>query len=343
MDRLARFDISRQFARPAARHTAQIAFGVGCVAAMVAVRSAVDLWLPNLGPFALVYPTVMAATLFGHWRAGLAAYLLSFLWAWYVVMPESWSFHFVRVDDGWRLAINLISALVVLILAESFRLAVERSRDALHQALDRRMMLLTELEHRTKNNFALVASLLEIQKRRLDVPGLSEALDDAIGRVRTFADAYSNLAYAQEEGTEVAMKPYLDDLLERISSASFHDGVTLEQSIAEMELPREVGVGIGLFLNEALANAAKYAFADGRPGRVEVTFAPFGKGWRLLVQDDGDGKSMAKGKARSKAAGSKSGLGTSLMAAFAEQARASLRTEITDEGFCAELIGSSTS
>ncbi len=331
MDRLARFDISRRFNRLGARHAAQVGFGAGCAAAMIAVRSAVDLWLPNSGPFAMVYPTITAATLFGHWRAGLTAYVLTFLWAWFVVLPDGWSFHLADPSDAYRLSINLASAAIVLALAELFRLAVQRSRNDLHAALDRRRVLMTELEHRTKNNFALVASLLEIQKRRLNRPGVTEALDDAIGRVQTFADAYSHLAYEQQEGAEVSMKPYLDDLLDRIARASFHDGVKLEQSIAEMQLPREVGVGIGLFLNEALANAAKYAFADGRDGRIEVVFGPRGNGWRLLVTDDGDGTTTVDAK------GAKGGLGASLMAAFAEQARATLNAEITDDGYCAEL------
>jgi two-component sensor histidine kinase len=330
MDRLARFDISRRYTRPATRHAVQALFGAVCAGVMIVVRSALDVWLANTGPFALVYPAVMVATLYGHWRAGVVAYLLAFTWAWYVVLPFSWSFHFASFDDLARTAINAVTTFVVLVLAEAFRLAAERSRAESRREIERQLVLLAELEHRTKNNFALVASLLEIQKRRQNVPGIAKALDDAIGRVRTFAEAYSNLAMEQQEGAEVAMKPYLDQLVDRVARASFHDGVRLEASIADMRLPREVGVGIGLYLNEALANCAKYAFADGRGGSVHVIFGPAGRGWRLVVEDDSGGPGPLDSDT--------AGLGTSLMAAFAQQARAEHLAEAGANGYRVKLF-----
>jgi two-component sensor histidine kinase len=258
----------------------------------------------------------------------VAAYLLSFGWAWYVVLPAPWSFHFTEPADMSRVTINAGSGLVVLVLAESFRLAVQRSRAELHRALDRRLLLLSELEHRTKNNFALVASLLEIQKRRQQEPGLREALDDAIGRVRAFAEAYSNLANEQQEGADVAMKPYLEQLLARVAKASLHDGVTVHHSIEDMQLPREVAVGIGLFLNEAMANAAKHAFNGNEMGCLTVTFGPAGQGWRLIVEDDGGATEVQE----------LGGLGSSLMAAFAKQAGAEHLAETTDKGYRQRLF-----
>jgi two-component sensor histidine kinase len=295
---------------------------------MVVFRSVIDLVLPGAGPFALVYPTVMVATLYGAWRGGLAAYVLAFAWAWYVVLPNAWTFHFADPADAARVGFNAASALVVLLLAEAFRRAVERSRAELQRALARRATLLTELDHRTKNNFALVASVLEIQKRRQEAPGLREALDDAIGRVRAFAAAYSNLAHEQQEGAEVAMKPYLEQLLERVATASFHERVRVEHSIADMNLPRETGVGIGLFLNEAVSNAAKHAFGAGQSGSVRVTFAPAGNGWRLVVEDDGGATALQPA----------GGLGSSLMAAFARQARAEHLVEIGERGYRQRLF-----
>ena len=110
MQRLAQFDVSRRFSRPVSRIAAQVAFGAGCAGLMILARSMVDMWLPTAGPFALVYPTVLLATLYGHWRAGLAAYLIAYLWAWYVVLPRTHSFSFELATDSSRVAINAIAA-----------------------------------------------------------------------------------------------------------------------------------------------------------------------------------------------------------------------------------------
>lgn len=310
----------------------QIAFGVGCALVMIALRSTLDIIAPTSGPFALVYPAVLIATLFGHWRAGLTTWFIAFLWGWYYVLPFPNSFRFELASDPMSVSINVGASLIIILLAEKFRSAVRGYADELERAAERRLVLLAELEHRTKNNFALVASLLEIQKRRQTDPVLVRALDDASGRVRTFASAYSNLTEEQAEGYDVAMKPYLEQLIDRVGGASFAENVTIESDIAAVTMPRERGVAIGLFLNEAVANSAKYAFADGRAGTIRVAFTSnaAGEGWSLLLEDNGAGTGAVPNE-------HSGGIGTNLMAAFAQQADATHEVRFSGNGCHVEL------
>lgn len=330
MQRLAQFDVSAQFLTAQGRIVAQVTFGLVCAAAMIGLRSLFDLWAPISGPFALVYPTVLLATLYGHLAAGLTALVLSFLWAWYFVLPAPYSLTFTDATDPPRVAINALACLVVIIFSEAFRRAAQSTMADIRAAADRRLTLLAELEHRTKNNFALVASLLEIQKRQLGKPELEGPLNDAAQRVRTFADAYSNLAMEQEEGSEVAMRPYLEQLVDRVAGAALPPNVKIFREIDDADLPREVGVAIGLYLNEAISNCAKYAFPEGSPGRIGIFFTsePDGE-WRLSVEDNGAGAATP--------IESTGGLGSRLMQAFAAQAGAEHQSGITEGGFKAEL------
>lgn len=292
---------------------------------MIAVRGMIQPMALDSGPFALVYPTVLVATLFGHLAGGITAWLLSFLWAWYVILPVHMSFVLASPADGSRVALNALSALVVVVFAEGFRRAVRTANEQLAAAAERRLQLLTELEHRTKNNFALVASMLDIQRRRHEEPEVRIALEDASRRVMTFASAYSNLAQEQDEGAEVTMRPYLEQLVDRLSGASFPEGVVVSREIADIVLPREEGVAIGLFLNEALANTAKYGFSDGREGKVSVVLSGQPQSWTMTVKDDGCGDS-APDLIHS------GGVGGQLMTAFARQARAVHRSTIGPGG-----------
>lgn len=333
MKRLARSDVSSHLKQPASRIIAQVLFGVICSLLMVAVRSLFDMWFPNSGPFALVYPTVLLATLYGRWQAGAMAFLVCFMWAWYFILPASESFAFADEADKSRVALNALSALVVLIFAETFRAAVERGRIERDDEIERRAVLLAEMEHRTKNNFAMVASLLELQKRREAAPELRTAFDDAIGRVRSFAEAYSNVAAQQGEGAHVDVRPYLTQVVERVSGALFTDRVEIRTQISNMTLPREIAVAIGLYVNEVLTNCAKYAFPNGRAGKVEVAFEEAGAaGWKLTVRDNGIGKATSSE--------SVAGLGSSLLNAFAKQAGAEHSIELSERGCNAELIAS---
>ena len=330
MQRLASFDVSKQFTARASKLTAQYAFGAFCAAAAIGLRAIFDLWAPSSGPFAMIYPTVLLATLYGHWRAGLTALLLCFAWAWYFVLPAPSSFAFIDATDPARVTLNALCCFIVLIFAEAFRRAARLTMDEISQAADRRLTLLADLEHRTKNNFALVASMLELQKRTLQDEALHGPIDDAVGRVRTFAAAYSNLAEEQAGSADVAVKPYLDVLLDRLEAAAMPAHIKLYREIDPLDLAREQAVAIGLYVNEAISNSLKYAFPDDRAGTIGVYFHVREDAWRLVVEDDGVGVSEEFEKG--------SGLGTRLMTAFAKQADADHTIEAGSQGFRSELI-----
>ncbi len=326
MYRLAGFDVPRRFDAPRVRVLVQCLFGLGCTLAMIGFRSFLDLWAATSGPFALVYPTVLIATLYGHWKAGVVSFVSSFAWAWYFVLPSVYSFTFEVATDPSRVAINAAAVLVVLVFAESFRRAVVTAIAQRDEQIERATMLQQELEHRTKNNFALAASLLEMQKRREQLPEVVTALEQAIARIHSFSSAYSNLALRQGEGAMVAMDDYLVDVVDRVTRGAFLDNVQVEVDVGtdNASMPREVAVAIGLFTNEALTNCAKYAFPDGRNGTVKVRFAGAGDDWALAIEDDGIG-TAGEGE-------NSTGIGERLLAAFAQQAGAQYHVDATPNG-----------
>ena len=254
MQRLAEFDASRQFITGRGKLAAQLTFGAMCSGDdWVAVRR-----ICRSPAFAKLIRQCCWRPLWSL-AGGLVAFVVTFFWAWYFVLPGQSSFFFTNPTDPARVLLNAVCCLIVIVFAEAFRRAAQSTMKEIRDRADKRLTLLAELEHRTKNNFALVASLLEIQKRQMPDPSLHGALEDAVGRVRTFADAYSTLTMDHEEGGDVAMKPYLDVLLDRIERAALTDNIHVYREIEPMRLPSETAVAIGLYLNEAISNCAKYA------------------------------------------------------------------------------------
>jgi len=332
MQRLASFNIGANFDRPAPRIAAQIAFGLICPATMIGLRMFVDIWVPTAGPFALVYPTVLIATLYGNWRAGVITWITTILWVWYTLLSVTSSFAFNEAAEPMRLLFNALAALIVLVLAESFRGAVATAVAERDAEISRRTMLMSEIEHRTKNNFALVVSLLEFQKRKESDPRVERALDMAASRIHSFARAYANLAESQGEGESVAMKPYMREVVTHFADGAFHDGIIVSLKTAACLLPREVAVAIGLFTNEALTNCAKYAFPNDRAGRVDIRFSADARHWELLIKDDGAGI-----EAKAEGITGDSGLGNALLKAFAKQADAKYQVEDSGSGLAVRL------
>ena len=327
MQRLANFDVTRQFNEQWSRLTTQYAFGTFCAAAMIGIRSLIDMWAPTSAPFALIYPTVLLATLYAHWRAGITALLLTFTWAWYIVLPAPSSFFMDDPTDPARVTVNGLCCLILVIFAEAFRRAARQSLEESHRSASRRLLLLADLGHRTKNNFALVASMLEFQKRTLSDEHLHAPINDAVNRIRTFAEAYSNLDEGRSETSDVEVKPYLNILLDRLEDAAIGEHVKLMREIEPFSLSREHAVAIGLYVNEAISNCLKYAFPDQRSGIIGVYFHVQGGSWRLVIEDNGIGHSDD----------SSSGLGSRLMTAFAQQTQAIHVAINQTKGFRVEL------
>ena len=279
--------------------------------------------MPNTGATL----AVLLAVLYGRLPGGLVALILSFTWVWYCGLPPHNSFGLKTQDDVFRTLNHGGAALVVLVLTEKFRRLVDKAVERRDAEIARRSLLLEELEHRTKNNFALVVSLLETQKRSESNPAIQRASEIATSRIHSFARAYTNLAESQGEGGAVSVRPYLREVVTHFSDGGFHESVKVSFHSDECSLAREVAVAIGLFTNEALTNCAKYAFADGRAGQVKVRFdCGAHQQWELVVADDGIGEPPA-GEDRQQ-----SGLGTKLMAAFAQQARAKYSIDTSERG-----------
>jgi chemotaxis protein methyltransferase CheR len=86
-------------------------------------------------------------------------------------------------------------------------------------------------------------------------------------------------------------------------------------------------VSLGLIVTELVINAIKYAFpADKAGAEVVITYKVGKSGWKLIISDNGDGKTA---DAVPKTEG---GLGTTIVKALAQQLGASVETESTSKG-----------
>jgi two-component sensor histidine kinase len=215
-----------------------------------------------------------------------------------------------------------VSATLTVALAETFRRAVHRATRERDREIADRDLMLSEFEHRVKNNFQIVASMLDIQRRRVSDPAASEALGAAMMRVDSIARAHRHL-YRDGQASEVNVSDYLEDLCNALSDALLlRGGVTLSCDADAAPIQRDHAVSIGLIVNELVTNAAKHAFAGRETGTIRVSWKrkPEG-GWRLIVADDGAG--LPPGRRPKRTDG---GLGQRLVEAFAKQAGGTLTT-----------------
>lgn len=288
-----------------------------CFGVMATIRIFLQMAVPGAAPFALLYPFAILATFASSWRAGFITFYLGLIGAWYLVLPGA-GFALANQQDAARIIINVVSGALVLFIANSFRSSARRAATERKAKLEERELLFRELNHRVNNNFAMVASLLQLQASRTQEAGAKAALAGALNRVMSISQAHRNLYATGQDMTRIDMSVYLQDLCRNLAEALFlGEIVQLECDAFPASMERDRAVAIGLAVNELVTNAAKHAFTETTGGRIEVSFQPEGPGWRLMVKDDGKGLPADFHEKRN-------GLGRGLVEAFARQAGGTL-------------------
>ncbi|MFI4934664.1 MAG: sensor histidine kinase [Caulobacterales bacterium] len=317
MQRLNRIDLPARLAPVMPLWLGELFTALICLAGAGVLRLLIDALIPGVAPFALLFPATLIATLMGGWRAGAATLTIAELLAWYYVIPPRGWILKGEAQTANLIAVYLAGALIIAV-AQTFRAAARREGEERAAKLAERELMLRELDHRMKNNFQTVAGLLEMQLRRATADSARKALSEALGRVVSISQAHRNLYAAGDDVRSVDMAVYLKDLCANLAEALFlGELVRLECSAEPASLERDRAVAVGLIVNELVTNAAKHAFADGRTGQIKVAFVAAPHGYRLVVEDDGQGLPLDYATRRQ-------GLGRGLVQAFTRQAGGSL-------------------
>lgn len=311
-----RLDIPSRLATRVPRWFAEFACVVASVATIAVARLLIDRALPGVAPFALLYPGVLMATALAGWRAGLLALVIAEFLIWrYMLAPTG--FDLLHSYDLATLVLNTASALILIVVAEAGRLASRLALEERGAKLATRDLLFRELDHRVKNTFAMIASLIDLQRRKTADPSAEAALGELSQRVDYIARAHNFLYRHSEEVEKVDLCAYLNDVCQNLDQSLFSDGrVRLEFNGDRLLINRDRAVALGLVVHELVTNAAKYAFGPEELGLIDVSLRRHDKGMRLIVSDGGKGLPDDFEQ--------RPGLGRRLVEAFANQAGASL-------------------
>jgi PAS domain S-box-containing protein len=178
------------------------------------------------------------------------------------------------------------------------RIEVERVlRNTLHDKdllLRDKDDLMREVNHRVKNTLQMASSFLRIQLSiaQSQEAAVQEALRSAVERLDRMAEIHEKL-YRAQGLQEIEFGGYLGmlcrDLLASFGAAP-SPNIVLDVDADEAFLKPDQAIPLALIANEAMINALKYAFPDGRPGRIIVSFRHTSRSLLCMtIGDDGVG------------------------------------------------------
>jgi two-component sensor histidine kinase len=154
------------------------------------------------------------------------------------------------------------------------------------QAETQQRILLSELNHRVKNNMQMLQSLLASAARNTQHSEARQVLGEASDRLAAMASA-QRVLYGTTDATRFDGKEFVNAVC-KTATHTFPAGIRIACRSDVGLMPNDTAMPLALILNELLTNAVKHGM-KGRPGTIDVALERDGDGFVLTVQDEGPG------------------------------------------------------
>lgn len=221
------------------------------------------------------------------------------------------------------LTIILVVLVVRLINQQNNELLQSLNKEMASQALignslKEKEVLLAEIQHRVKNNLAVISGLLNLQLNNAEGEEARLLLLDAKNRVMSIAMAHERL-YKKQDLSRINLGQYLQELTDEIIGSHNPDNtIHVEKETIDVDIPITKAVPTGLIINEVITNSLKHAFTNQtqRPA-ISLNMEQENNIIRITLCDNGIGFGNLKER-------KESSLGISLIESLANQIDAEL-------------------
>jgi len=175
-------------------------------------------------------------------------------------------------------------------LLQAQQVEIQKKNASLEDLIKEKDWLVKEIHHRVKNNFHMVIGLLGTQSGYLKTEEALLAVSDSQHRIHAMSLIHQKL-YQSDNLSAINMPDYIHELVDYLrDSFNIRQAIRFELHIDRIELDLSHCIPLGLILNEAITNAIKYAFPDGREGVIIISLSQVQEHRILLmIKDNGTG------------------------------------------------------
>jgi PAS domain S-box-containing protein len=200
--------------------------------------------------------------------------------------------------DGVRVPIELSMANLILDGRVVGRVGVarditerRRAEEQIKASLQEKEVLLKEVHHRVKNNLQIISSLLNLQSKYINNPHALQMLIDSQNRVKSMAVIHEILLQSRDIA-RIDFAEYIKTISVQLfrSYGAYSRKIALVINVKDIMLDVDTAIPCGLIVTELVSNSLKYAFTDGRDGKISIDFSKDHLDTlQLIVSDNGVG------------------------------------------------------
>jgi two-component sensor histidine kinase len=137
---------------------------------------------------------------------------------------------------------------------------VKEDKLTIQNSLKEKDVLLAEIQHRVKNNLAVIIGLFNLQKENATNDETRQSITEAKNRVLSIAMVHERL-YRKSDLSKINLKYYISELTkEVVRSHPLYSSVTIAEEMEDLDADITKAVPVGLIINEVVTNSLKHAF-----------------------------------------------------------------------------------
>ena len=144
-----------------------------------------------------------------------------------------------------------------------------------------------EIHHRVKNNLQTVSALLRLQARRIEDPGASQALNEAVRRIASIALVHETLSSSADSSVA------FDDVLDRLVNHALEltprmNELNISRGGSLGELESRLATPLALVITELIYNALEHGL-ESEGSKLDISIDRRDKSVVVIISDDGVG------------------------------------------------------
>lgn len=192
-----------------------------------------------------------------------------------------------------------------------------RATERLRRLLMEQEHLTREMNHRIKNNLAMVTSLLSLKQDSSDPPVDLSDVTNRIEAIRLLHD----LMHRTESAQQIDMERYLESIVNTAFSALGESEVSLRLDLSPLFVPADQALPVALIVNEIATNAVKHGFPVADQKWFSLSFSALENGYLLATESCGPALPAAMSTHQ------QHGMGMRLVEALADQLSGNLTVD----------------
>jgi len=193
--------------------------------------------------------------------------------------------HWVWVLDRGRIASRTEDGKPLLVSGTHQDITERKhAENSLQESLSEKDTLLLELQHRVKNSFNLIISMLNLTSGKVKSRETEEILRMISSRIRALSELYS-LLYQSESIHDVQLRDYCTKVISTMKDLS--GTVRVHADIENIVVSVREAASVGLIITELVTNALNHALDELMEGWIEVRLRREGSSLRLEVENNG--------------------------------------------------------